>query len=293
MKAYIKRVLKAILNIPAYPQEGVRTIYSAEKTYVISQSISPKLAGKVALVTGGTGTLGRSVALMLALEGATVYIGGRNEERIRTVMDEIYRLGGCGHAAQFNINDAEAIEKMINNIYENEKHLDILVNCAGGSARDKMKDLVQQDIAVIETVLDTNLRSTILCSKYVGQKMIKQKYGKIINIASTTGIQGNTGNCDYTAAKSGVIGFTKALAQELGPYNINVNCVSPGYIQTGEYTDERIDYLKRTNYLRAVGTPEDIANGVVFLVSDHAKFVTGINLVIDGGRILGLHTFNS
>lgn len=172
-------------------------------------------------------------------------------------------------------------------------HIDILVNCAGGSARAQSKELTDQSMDVIDTVLNSNLRGTILCCKYCASYMKESGSGKILNVASTTGIQGNAYNCDYSAAKSGIIGFTKALAQELGEFGINVNCLSPGFIQTGTFTDERVEYLKRTNFLRKVGTPDDIAEGAAFLLSDRSDFITGINLVIDGGRILGLHTFNS
>jgi NAD(P)-dependent dehydrogenase (short-subunit alcohol dehydrogenase family) len=195
--------------------------------------------------------------------------------------------------SKFDITNECETKESVDTIISKEGHLDILINCAGGSARNKMAMLVEQDLEVIYTVLTSNLKGTIICSKYAAKYMVSQKNGVIINIGSTTGIQGNTGNCDYATAKSGIIGFTKALAQEVGLFQVRVNCVSPGFIQTGEFDSDRVEYLRKSNFLNAVGEPEDIAHAVEFLVSDRAKFITGINLVVDGGRILGLHTFNS
>lgn len=286
MKRYLKRIVQAILNKPMHT-------YNAEKNYVLSSASNGTLEGKVAIVTGGSGVLGRAICLMLASEGAMVYVAGRRKDRLDKIIQEINEMSCNAKPIVMDVMSEQSIKENINTIYENEDHIDILVNCAGGSSRENMAPLVSQSMDIVNSIIDSNLKGTIMCSKYTAEKMIKKSSGKIINIASTTGIQGNHSNCDYTAAKSGVIGFTKALAQELGLYGINVNCVSPGFIQTGIFDDERVEYLERTNFLRKVGSPEDIANGVCFLASDKAGFITGINLVIDGGRILGLHTFNS
>lgn len=286
MKAYLKRIAKAVLNRPM-------AVYNAEKEYKIHVSDSGELKGRVALVTGGSGALGRSICNMLAAQGAVVYAGGRNKERLDSVVSEIRALGRKAESAVFDIIDEESVKHIIDEICEREGKLDILVNCAGGSARGKISGLIDKDIKVAEEVIESNLMGTIICSKYAAEKMSGCRQGCIINISSTIGVQGFGKYSDYTTAKSGVIGFTKALAQELGEFGIRVNCVSPGVIQRGTFTNETVEYLHNTNYLRAVGEPEDIANGVEFLVSDRAKFITGVNLVIDGGRILGLHTFNS
>lgn len=283
MKGYLKRVVRAICN--KTPK------YKAEHEYRIITEKEPELTGKVAFVTGGSGTLGRSICHILAAHGAKIYVGGRNKQKVDLVVNEIGNK--VAKSIIIDITDEEAVKQSIKKIIAEEGKLDILVNCAGGSARNKMADLSDQDIDIIQYVLTSNLLGTMICSKYAIQEMKQQERGGcVINIASTSGVQGNSGNCDYSAAKSGVIGFTKALAQEVGTSKIRVNCVSPGFIQTGEFDDAKIEYLQRTNFLRTVGEPEDIANAVEFLASDRAKFITGINLVVDGGRILGLHTMN-
>lgn len=285
IKAYLKRVAKAVLNKP-------QAVYNAEKEYkVLLGNPEGELFGKTAIVTGGSGTLGRSICHILAAQGASVYVGGRDSDRINKVVNDINRESQCC-GISIDVTDENSIKEQINYIFNKEGKIDILVNCAGGSARSRAANLIKQDVSVVESILDSNLLGTIMCSKYVAEKMVINKSGCIVNIASTTGIQGNGGNCDYTASKSGVIGFTKALAQEVGEYGIRVNCVSPGFIQTGTFNEERVEYLKRTNFLRSVGEAEDIGNAVEFLASEKAKFITGVNLVVDGGRILGLHTFN-
>lgn len=286
MKAYLKRIAKAVLNRPV-------AVYKAEREYKVNVSDEGELKGRIALVTGGSGTLGRSICNILAAQGAVVYVGGRSKERIESVVSGIVSLGGTAKPALFDITDEKSVKNMIDEMCRQEGKLDILVNCAGGSARGKISDLINKDLQDAASVLASNLIGTITCSKYAAEKMSACKQGCIINISSTIGVQGFAGYCDYAAAKSGIIGFTKALAQEIGKFGIRVNCVSPGVIQRGTFTNETVEYLQNTNYLCAVGEPEDVANGVEFLVSDRAKFITGINLVIDGGRILGLHTFNS
>lgn len=284
IKNYVYRLVKAVLNKP-------QVRYKAEKNYIIKVSEQKELESKVSVVTGANGTLGRAICHILAANGSKVYLAGRNIDKLNALKSEFD--DGVAEVTQFEITDEWAVKGAIDTIVHNEGHIDIWVNCAGGSARSKMAPLIDQSIEVIDQVLASNVRGTMICSKYAAKQMKGQKSGTIINIASTTGIQGNIGNCDYTTAKSGVIGFTKALAQELGEYSVRVNCVSPGFIQTGMFDEKRVEYLRNTNFLRKVGEPEDIANAVEYLASDRAKFITGINLVVDGGRILGLHTFNS
>lgn len=282
VRNYLKRVVKAVLNKPV-------CVYKAEKNYIIKDT-NDALSGKVAVVTGANGTLGRSISYFLHANGALVYLCGRDINKLNKLASEFQ---SNVKTICFEITNEEDVAKAFRKIFDTEGKIDILVNCAGGSARKDMKPLVEQDMKIVDMVISSNLRGTLLCSKYSLKYMMNNKSGVIINIASTTGVQGNSGNCDYTSAKSGIIGLTKALAQEVGNYNIRVNCVSPGFIQTGEFDEKRVEYLERTNYLHTVGEPEDIANAVLFLCTEKAKFITGINLVVDGGRILGLHTFNS
>lgn len=282
VRNYLKRVVKTVLNKPV-------CVYQAEKNYIIKDT-NDELVGKVAVITGANGTLGRSISHFLHASGALVYLCGRDINKLNKLASEFQ---SNVKTICFEITNEEDVSNAFKQIFDAEGRIDILVNCAGGSARKDMKPLVEQDMKVVDMVISSNLRGTLLCSKYSLKYMIKNKSGVIINIASTTGVQGNSGNCDYTSAKSGIIGLTKALAQEVGIYNIRVNCVSPGFIQTGEFDEKRVEYLERTNFLHTVGEPEDIANSVLFLCTEKSKFITGINLVVDGGRILGLHTFNS
>ena len=148
--------------------------------------------------------------------------------------------------------------------------------------------LSEQNVGVIDEVLDTNLRGTILCTRKAAQFMISNKQGKIVIISSAVGVQGKAKYSEYAAAKSGMIDFMKSMALELGTYNINANCVTPGFIQRGEYDDSQLEYLKKHNALHEVGSMEDVACAVAFMVSNKAGFITGQNLCLDGGRTLGL-----
>jgi 3-oxoacyl-[acyl-carrier protein] reductase len=176
-----------------------------------------------------------------------------------------------------------------NDIVAKEGKIDILVNCAGGSTRGMNAYLHEQSVEMIDSMLNTNLRGSILCSREAAKYMVKQRAGKIINIASVIGLRGKARFTDYAASKAGIIGYTSSLTIELGEFSINVNCISPGFIQRGMYTDEQIPYMLNSNYLKRVGTPEDIACAVAFLASSEADFITGQNLCVDGGCSLGLH----
>ena len=197
--------------------------------------------------------------------------------------------GLIGMPCILDVTDNISIEKAYNEIVSRGHLVSILINCAGGSTRNRAKLLVDQDIDVIDEMLDTNLRGSMLCTRTFGHKMKENGFGKIINISSVIGERGKPKFFDYAAAKAGIIGYTKSVAQELGSYGINVNCVSPGFIQRGEFTQEQLPFLINSNFMNKVGTPEDIAEAVAFLASERAGFITGLNLCVDGGRSLGLH----
>lgn len=262
--------------------------YSANKEYQLLVSEKPALQGKIAVVIGGNGAIGRAVCIRLAVEGAKVYCAGRNQETIEGVVNEIQNLGFCATPMVIDTTDKESVEKVFDALCEVET-IDILVYCAGGSARNKMTTLAQQDTDVIESVLSTNLNGAILCTRKTAKKMMEQRSGKIVLISSSIGIGGKAKCSEYGAAKAGVIGFVKSMALELGEYGINVNCVSPGYIQRGEFTNEKAEWLKSTNCLHKVGTLEDIASAVFFMCGKESDFITGQNLIVDGGRTLGLY----
>ena len=280
MKHYIKRLIKAILNKPYFR-------HTQSKTYVIDSK--KRFEGKVVMITGASGAIGSAIAKRFALEGAKVYLGGRNTLKLENLAEEIKALGGAAVPCQIDVMNESAIEAAAAFVIEKEGRVDVLVNCAGGSARGNARELVEQKTEVIDDVISSNLRGSIICTRAFGKHMKKQGYGKIVNISSAIGEYGKPRFSDYAAAKAGIIGYSKSVAQELGKYGVNVNCVSPGFIQRGEFDDDTLAYLKRTTFINRVGALEDVASAVAFMASDEAAFITGQNLFVDGGRTLGLH----
>lgn len=282
-KSLKKKIKNKIVKYVKNDLKNTECIYKLDITEI------GKLYDKVAIITGGSGAIGSSICFRLAMQGATVVIIGRKKDKLNFIADQIKKNNGKVEIIEMDVSNSKEVERNINLVYKKYGHIDILVNNAGGSAREKMKVLIEQEIDTIDSVLNSNLRGSIICSKYVAQYMINNENGgKIINISSTTGIQGNSGNVDYSAAKSGIIGLTKALAKELGKYNINVNCISPGRINQIIF-DKPLESIKDDGcYLNRIGKTDDIAGVVQFLVSDDASFITGQNIVVDGGRSLGL-----
>lgn len=284
MRQYIKRVIKAVLNRPVEQQH-----YSMDKNYVINVGADKRFENKIVFVTGASGAIGGAIAWRFAYEGATVYLGGRNKEKLQSVATEMSAQGICGIPCMIDVTDQQSVESTVNSVMEKSGRIDILVNCAGGSTRGNCANLVDQSVEMIDEMLVTNLRGSMLCTRVVGKQMTLAKSGKIINIASVIGEHGKPKFTDYAASKAGIIGYTKSVAQELGAYGINVNCVSPGFIQRGEFTESQLPYLLNSNFLNKIGSSEDIASAVAYLASEEAGFITGQNLCVDGGRSLGLH----
>lgn len=280
-KEYLKRVAKAVLNKPIYK-------FSMERNYVIKQG-EKRFDGKIAVVTGASGVIGGAIAWRLGYEGAIVYLGGRNGEKLFNMATKMAEHGITAKAIGIDVTDEKTIQSAVNTIRGAENRIDILVNCAGGSTRGNCADLIDQSIDMIDEMLNTNLRGSMLCTREFGRLMKETGSGKIINIASVIGERGKPRFTDYAASKAGIIGYTKSVAQELGHMGINVNCVSPGFIQRGEFNEQQLPYLLNSNFLNKVGSAEDVAAAVAFLVSDDASFITGQNLCVDGGRSLGLH----
>lgn len=281
MKSYLKRVAKAVLNKPTCK-------FSMEREYVIKQN-ELRLSGKVAVVTGASGAIGGAIAWRLGYEGAVVCLGGRNEAKLSQTVSEMLEKGINAKAVKIDVTDEKSIEAAAKIVKENEGRVDILVNCAGGSTRGNCANLIDQRIEMIDEMLKTNLRGSMLCTREFGRIMKQTGYGKIINIASVIGENGKPMFSDYAASKAGIIGYTKSVAQELGPAGINVNCVSPGFIQRGEFNEQKLSYLYASNCMNKVGSSEDVAAAVAFLAGDDASFITGQNLAVDGGRTLGLY----
>ena len=285
----------ARININARIGNYLRSRYSSfrvTRPYIIKVDGHNELHGKVAVITGGSGAIGRACAFRLAAEGAKVYVCGSRPTSAQPVVDEIVAAGKLAVAVQLNVLDASAIKRTFEQIAsENDGHIDILVNSAGGSARGKANNVVDQDVDVFDEILDINLRGAMICAKEAAKYMIANKFGRIINITSVIGLQGKAGYSEYAASKGGSIAFVKSLAQELGRYGITVNGVAPGIVQRGEVTMEAMERLGSTNWMGTYGKPEDISAVVNFLCKGEASFVTGQNIAADGGRSLGLKEY--
>jgi len=280
MKRYLKRIIKAVLN------KNISEHYIQTK-YIYAER--KRFSDKVAFITGASGAIGEAIVWALAIEGAKVYIGGRNAEKLNTLSKELESKGLTGIPCSIDVSNEQSIKEAISNIIKAEDKIDILVNCAGGSSREKCAELHEQNIEVIDDILNTNLRGSMLCTRAAAKYMVEKKYGKIVNISSVIADGGKPKFADYAAAKAGIIGYTKSCAQELAKYGINVNCVSPGYIQRGVFGESTKKYLQDTCFINKFGTPDDIASAVCFVASDEAGFIVGQNIKVDGGRSLGLH----
>lgn len=243
------------------------------------------LNDSVAIVTGGAGYIGSTTAKRLASDGATVIVSDLDRNAAAEVADAIVADGGSATAIETDVTSTESIEAMVAQTVEQHGRIDILVNVAGGSARSRSSTVHGSSEEVIKRVLDVNLRGAIFCCRAVLDRMIEQGGGKIVNVASIVALQGSAGHADYAAAKAGVIAFSKTLAMEVAPHNINVNCVSPGLVPR---PGTSVEHIPRTNYLGRIATAETVSNVIAFLVSAEADFVVGQNYVVDGGRSLGL-----
>ncbi|MFC5541285.1 3-oxoacyl-[acyl-carrier-protein] reductase [Ureibacillus sp. FSL W7-1570] len=243
-----------------------------------------KLEGKTAVVTGASRGIGRAIALELAKEGANVVVNyGGSKEKAEEVVEEILKMGQKAIAVQANVADNESVQNLMKTALDEFGSIDILVNNAG-ITRDNLLMRMKED--EWDDVIETNLKGVFLCTKAVTRQMMKQRSGRIINIASVVGVTGNAGQANYTAAKAGVIGLTKTTARELASRNILVNAVAPGFITT-EMTDALPEDVKNTMLtqipLGKFGQPEHVAKAVVFLASEDAEYITGQVLHVDGG----------
>ncbi len=245
------------------------------------------LQGKNALVTGSSRGIGRAIALKLGKLGANVAINyAGNEAKAQEVIDELEALGVKAIKIQADVSQEKEVKRMVKETIDAFGSLEILVNNAG-ITRDNL--LMRMKEADFQEVIDTNLKGAFLCTKAVSRQMMRQRYGRIINVASIVGVSGNPGQANYVAAKAGVIGLTKSNAQELASRNILVNAVAPGFISTDmteELTDEQKEAIFERIPLKKLGEPEDVANVVAFLASDEAKYITGQTIHVDGGMVM-------
>jgi 3-oxoacyl-[acyl-carrier protein] reductase len=245
-----------------------------------------RLANKVALVTGGARGIGREIALLFAREGVDIVIGDVNLQEAEKTCSDIEALGRKAFSVELDVTSFLKVEAAINKILDKFTKIDILVNNAGITKDGLMLRMSEPDW---DAVIAVNLKGTFNCTKAVSKVMIKQRSGKIVNIASIIGIIGNPGQANYSASKAGIIALTKTSAKELASRNININAVAPGFIQT-EMTAKLPDELKQKMLgaipLNKFGTPGDVANLCLFLVSEEASYITGQTIVVDGGMVM-------
>lgn len=242
------------------------------------------LKGKVALVTGAGKGIGKEIALELAACGAKVIVNFRSDEaQAREVIETIINAGGEAVAAKADISVEDEAKGLIETAIKHYNRLDILVNNAGITKDGLLIRMSQEDF---DKVIDINLKGTFFCLKHASAIMLKQRRGKIINIASVVGVTGNIGQINYAASKAGVIGMTKTAARELSSRGITVNAVAPGFIQTEmtESLPERVKEAAIANIpLKRFGKPNEVSGAVSFLASEAANYITGQVICVDGG----------
>src|SRR3984957_17849387 len=245
------------------------------------------LQGRVALVTGASQGIGRACALKLAQSGATLALAARSPEKLEELGRQIEGAGGKAAAFPLDVGDEEQIKSSFKAVIAQFGKIDILVNNAG-ITRDQL--LMRMKRADWDSVLNTNLTSAYLCTQQAISSMLKQRWGRIINITSIFGQMGQAGQANYAASKAGLIGLTMAVARELGSRSITCNAIAPGFIETAmtavlseEFKQNAVKQIP----LGRVGTSEDVAGSVAFLASDDASFITGHVLSVNGGMLMG------
>jgi 3-oxoacyl-[acyl-carrier protein] reductase len=246
-----------------------------------------KLTGKTAIITGASRGIGAAIARRFAEQGANIVVNySGSQEKAEAVVREIEQTGAKAIAVKANVADAAEVKAMIDAAMEQFGSIDILVNNAG-ITRDNLMMRMKED--EWDDVINTNLKGVFLCTKAVTRQMMKQRHGRIINIASIVGVMGNAGQANYVAAKAGVIGLTKTTARELASRGITANAVAPGFITT-DMTEKLGEDVQKSMLsqipLARFGAPEDVANAALFLASDEASYVTGQTLNLDGGMVM-------
>ena len=245
------------------------------------------LKGKNVIVTGATRGIGREIALTLAQNGANIAMNYRNlNSEVEDLINEIKSFGVDALAIKCDVSITEEVDNFVKEVKSNYNTIDILVNNAGITKDGLILRMKEEDF---NDVLDVNLKGTFNTTKSVSSIMVRQKYGKIINISSVVGIAGNAGQCNYAASKAGVIGFSKSVARELASRNINVNVVAPGYINT-DMTKNLPDKVKeeiiKSIPMKKIGDPKEVANLVLFLSSNLSDYITGQVINVDGGMVM-------
>lgn len=246
------------------------------------------LTGKIAIVTGGSRGIGKAVCLRLARMGATVVVNyvSRPDAAQETVA-AIREAGGTAAAYQFDVANAEQVQAACKKIQADFGRIDILVNNAG-ITRDGLVAMMKEE--AWDEVIDTNLKGAFNCIKAVSRPMMKQRWGRIVSIASVIGFAGNAGQANYAAAKAGMVGLTRSVARELASRGVTVNGVAPGYIETDmtrELSEEVTEKIKAEIPMNSLGSVDDVAAAVAYLVSEEARYVTGQFIHVNGGMFMG------
>jgi len=241
------------------------------------------LKGKVAIVTGGGQGIGRCIALRLAKEAAKIAIFDLNRQLARAVVEEIVTDKTEAVFFRVDVGSMEEVKQAVNQTIDKFRHIDILVNNAGIN-KDKL--LLRMEDEDWGRVLQTNLTGTFNCMKVVLRSMVKNRYGRIVNVSSVVGIRGNVGQANYAASKAGIIGLSKSVAREVARYGVTVNAVAPGFIDTP--MTRKLREEKRQEFISQIpmgreGTPEEVADAVSYLVREEAAYITGEIVRIDGG----------
>jgi 3-oxoacyl-[acyl-carrier protein] reductase len=241
------------------------------------------LTGKVALVTGASGGIGKAIANALYHQGATVVLSGRNEQSLKNIASE---LGERAKTVSCDLNDPEQVNCLIDKSVDLAGGLDILV-CNAGVTKDNL--ILRMKDEEFDEVIATNLKATFILNKAAFKKMMKKRWGRIINIASVVGVSGNPGQANYVASKAGIIGMSKSIASEAAARGITVNCIAPGFIKTSmtdALNEEQVERIVNTIPARTFGLPEDIANAAVFLASEESAYITGQTMHVNGGMLM-------
>ena len=241
----------------------------------------------VALVTGGSRGIGRAICLELARQGAAVAVNyAGNEQAAQETVEACRALGVQAEAFRADVSDPAACEELISQVKERFGRLDILVNNAGVTRDGLLMTAKAEDF---DRVLDTNLKGAYFCMKAAAKLMMRQRYGRIVNLSSVVGLRGNAGQTNYSASKAGLIGLTKSLAKELASRNVTVNAVAPGFIATD--MTAALPEAVRTEMCKTIpegraGQPEDVANAVAFFAAEQSSYLTGQVLCVDGGMAM-------
>jgi 3-oxoacyl-[acyl-carrier protein] reductase len=248
-------------------------------------STTTDLNGQVAVVTGASQGLGKAVAVALGMNGATVVCLARNAEKLAGTVREIEAAGGKAEAVACDVTDRQAAAAAIEGAAKSHGRLDILVNNAGITRDKLMRGMSDEEW---DDVIATNLTSCFVCCRAAAGIMRRAKYGRIINMASISGLMGNPGQANYSASKAGMIGLTRTLSKELISRGVTVNAVAPGFIaseMTAELGEVVLEEAKKRIPAKRLGEPEDVAAAVLFLASKDAGYISGQTLVVDGGMI--------